>query len=389
MDTIRQRFAVSYEYPVVFTRNVFDPSNPSLATVLEGQPDGVPHRALVYIDEGFLDAWPDVPRQMGAYLAAHAGAVQLTHPPETVPGGEHAKNGWNVVQNIMRNIGNQRLCRHSFVIAIGGGSTLDMVGFAASIVHRGLRLVRIPTTVLAQGDAGVGVKNGMDEHGMKNYVGSFAPPVAVINDYTFLRTLPDRYWFGGTAEAFKVAMIKDAGFFDALCEGAPALGARRPGTIEPVVRKTAQLHLDHIRTSGDPFEFGAARPLDFGHWAAHKLEVLSNYTLSHGEAVAVGIALDTRYATLSGLLNEVDCDRLMTAFAQIGLPVYSPLLKRTLPDGELEIFAGLEEFREHLGGQLTVTLPDGIGNGVEVHDMDAARIKDAIGYLAEWGSDED
>ena len=389
MDTIRQRFAVSYEYPVVFTRNVFDPANPSLATVLEGQPDGGPHRALVYIDEGFLDAWPDVPRQIDAYLAAHAGAVQLTHPPETVPGGEHAKNGWNVVQNIMRNIGNQRLCRHSFVIAIGGGSTLDMVGFAASIVHRGLRLIRIPTTVLAQGDAGVGVKNGMDEHGMKNYVGSFAPPVAVINDYTFLRTLPDRYWFGGIAEAFKVAMIKDAAFFDALCEGAPALGARRPGTIEPVVRKTAQLHLDHIRTSGDPFEFGAARPLDFGHWAAHKLEVLSNYTLSHGEAVAVGIALDTRYATLSGLLNEVDCDRVMTAFAQIGLPVYSPLLKRALLDGELEIFAGLEEFREHLGGQLTVTLPDGIGNGVEVHDMDAARIKDAIGYLAEWGSDED
>jgi 3-dehydroquinate synthase len=389
MDTIRQHFAVNYEYPVIFTRDVFDLSNPALASVLEGQPDGVPHRAIVYIDDGFLAAWPDVPRRVTDYLANNADAVRLIRSPEPVPGGEHAKNGWNVVQNIMRSIGNERLCRHSFVIVIGGGSTLDMVGFAASIVHRGVRLIRIPTTVLAQGDAGVGVKNGMDEHGMKNYVGSFAPPVAVINDYDFLATLQGRYWFGGIAEAFKVAMIKDAAFFDQICDSATPLAGRQPGSIEPIVRRTAELHLDHIRTGGDPFEFGAARPLDFGHWAAHKLEVLSNYTLSHGEAVAIGIALDTRYATLSGLLCEAECKRVLDVFAAIGLPTCTSLLKRTTPDGELEILAGLEEFREHLGGQLTVTLPDGIGRGVEVHEMDPVRIRDSIDYLEKRNCDED
>ncbi len=380
---------MNYEYPVIFTRDVFDPANPALASVLESQPDGIPHRALVYVDDGLLAAWPDVPRRIAAYLANSAGAVQLIRPPEPVPGGEHAKNGWNVVQNIMRSIGNERLCRHSFVIAIGGGSTLDMIGFAASIVHRGVRLIRIPTTVLAQGDAGVGVKNGMDEHGMKNYVGTFAPPVAVINDYDFLTTLHDRYWLGGIAEAFKVAMIKDALFFDMLCSNATALGRREPGIIEPVVRRTAELHLDHIRTSGDPFEFGTARPLDFGHWAAHKLEVLSNYTQSHGEAVATGIALDTRYAALTGLLSEAECECVLAVFTAIGLPTYTPLLKREGPDGKLEILAGLEEFREHLGGQLTVTLPNGIGRGLEVHEMDHARIRDAIDYLEQRSSDED
>ena len=383
MDTIQQEFAVRFEYPVIFTHDVLDPGNEALASVLRAHNDGFRHRLLVYIDDGFLHAWPDTPRRIAAYLASLGDVAELAHPPAAVPGGEAAKNGWNVVQNIMSSIGSRRLCRHSFVIAIGGGSMLDMVGFAASIVHRGVRLVRLPTSVLAQGDGGVGVKNGMDEHGVKNYVGSFAPPVAVINDYDFLRTLPDRYWTGGIAEAFKVAMIKDAAFFDDLCAAAPALANRDEAAIEPVVRRTARLHLDHIRTSGDPFEMGAARPLDFGHWAAHKLEVLSNYTLSHGEAVAIGIALDTCYAAHAGRLAPAERDRVLDALTAVGLPTFSTLLTDTTAAGDRVILAGLEDFREHLGGRLTVTLPDGLGHSTEVHEMDPAQITQSIHHLQE------
>ena len=210
------------------------------------------------MDDGVTRAWPDLSQRITSYLGARPDLCDLAYEPETVPGGERAKNGWNVVKNIMAAIGNRRLCRHSFVLAIGGGSVLDMVGFAASLVHRGVRLIRMPTTVLGQCDAGVGVKNGMDEHGMKNFVGTFAPPAAVINDYSFLSTLSPRYWLGGVSEAFKVALIEDAEFFGYLCEHAEQIRARDEAVMEKAVHTTAILHLEHIRTNGDPFELGVA-----------------------------------------------------------------------------------------------------------------------------------
>jgi 3-dehydroquinate synthase len=286
-----------------------------------------------------------------------------------------------VVQNIMARIGNGHLCRHSVVVIAGGGSVLDMVGFAASLVHRGVRVVRVPTSVLSQCDGGVGVKNGMDEHGMKNFVGTFAPPFAVINDFAFLRTLPDRYWRGGIAEAFKVAIIKDAAFFGYLSRNAPALRRRSARHIEEAVRRAAILHLRHIASGGDPFEMGAARPLDFGHWSAHKLEMLSNYRLSHGEAVALGIALDTCYACARGLLTAAQRDRILRAMSAAGLPLWSDAMAASRADGGSALLAGLEDFREHLGGRLTVTLPRGIGARVEVHEMDASAILSCMDWL--------
>jgi len=360
---------------------VFDVDNPLLADTLRESGRPGPHRVLVYVDDGVAEAHPQLLQRIRNYVRQHSELCDLVADPVLVPGGERAKNGWNIVRNIMSDIGNAHLDRHSFVIAVGGGSVLDSVGFAASIVHRGIRLIRVPTTVLAQNDGGIGVKTGMDEHGAKNFVGTFAPPYAVLNDFSFLPTLKDKYWFGGISEAFKVALIKDAPFFEFLEDCAPALRERDAATIEEVIKRTARLHLEHIRTSGDPFECGTARPLDFGHWAAHKLEVLSNYRLGHGEAVAIGIALDSRYAALSGLLTDDEATRIVQALRAVGLPVWDPLLESKTGSGAFEILKGLEEFREHLGGILTVTLPQGIGNKLEVHTMDGDLVMAAVDYL--------
>lgn len=381
VETIRQEFAVSFAYTVSFTRRVFDVDNPLFADTLRESGRPGPHRILVYVDDGVAEAHPQLLQRIRNYLQYHDGLCKLVADPILVPGGERAKNGWNIVRNIMSDIGNAHLDRHSFVIAVGGGSVLDSVGFAASIVHRGIRLVRIPTTVLAQNDAGIGVKTGMDEHGAKNFVGTFAPPYAVLNDFSFLPTLKDKYWFGGIAEAFKVALIKDAAFFEFLESSAGALRERDAAIIEAVIKRTASLHLEHIRASGDPFESGTARPLDFGHWAAHKLEVLSNYRLGHGEAVAIGIALDSRYAALTGLLTDDEATRIVEALRTVGLPVWDSLLESKAGSGEFEILKGLEEFREHLGGTLTVTLPRGIGRKLEVHTMDNDLVMDAVDHL--------
>ena len=378
-----QDFAVPFDYPVYFTRNVFGQDNDLLATVLDRRAERRRHRAAAYVDSGLAEANGQVLGEIKEYFHARPQRLELATPPQVVPGGEVAKNGWEVVRDVMWTIGNLHLDRQSYIVAVGGGALLDMVGFATSLVHRGLRLVRVPSTVIAQNDAGVGVKNGMDEHGQKNYVGTFCPPFAVLNDFALLATLKDRDWIGGIAEAFKVAIIKDAAFFEFLEGHAAALRGRDQAAMERLIRRCAILHLEHIRTSGDPFEFGSARPLDFGHWAGHKIETMTEYGVGHGQAVAVGIAIDSYYAMKRGLITREEFERIVAGLAACGLPTYLDCLEQRTPDGALAILEGLHDFQEHLGGALTVTLPDGIGRKVEVHTINADLVEEAVEHLRE------
>jgi 3-dehydroquinate synthase len=205
----------------------------------------------------------------------------------------------------------------------------------------------------------------------------------VLNDYSFLSTLENKDWVGGIVEAFKVAIIKDAEFFEELCRDAGQLRARDQAAMERLIRRTAALHLEHIRTGGDPFEFGTARPLDFGHWAAHKLEAMSGYTIGHGQAVAVGIAIDSFYAMRQGLIAADEFERILAGMTECGLPVWDDLIEQRGADGVLVILDGLNQFREHLGGALSVTLPKGIGAKVEVHQVHADVVEQAIAFLKE------
>jgi len=380
-DVYHQRIAVEFDYPVHFARDVFAAANPLLAGVLDRLGEGRRHRAAVYVDAGLARARPALVARIKEYFHAHRNTLELATGPTVVPGGEAAKIGFDPLRDIIWTAGNVHLDRQSYILAVGGGAMLDMVGFAASLVHRGLRLVRMPSTVLAQNDAGVGVKNGMDEHGQKNFLGTFAPPFAVVNDLDLLGTLADRDWVGGIAEAFKVAIVKDAAFFEFLCDRAAALADRDAADMERLIRRCAVIHLDHIRTGGDPFETGSERPLDFGHWVAHQIESMSDYWIGHGQAVAVGIAVDSCYAMRKGLVGEADFERILAGLAAARLPIYSEYLHRRDGDGELEILVGLERFREHLGGRLNVTLPAGIGSRIEVHRMDGDLIAEAVDDL--------
>ncbi len=376
-----QEFSVSFRYPVHFLRNVFDTGNNVLADTLNRLREDRVHRVQVFIDDGVIAAQPGIEERINTYFSAYSGGLEFVKPLQTVPGGERSKNSREAAEHVMESIARNRLCRSSFVLAIGGGSALDIIGLSASLVHRGVRLVRVPTTVLSQNDSGVGVKNGIDAYGLKNFAGTFAPPFAVLIDFDFLKTLPDKYWYGGLAEAFKVAIIKDREFFDYLRRHACLLRERNEEVIEKVIRWCALIHLEHIRTGGDPFEFGSMRPLDFGHWSAHWLEVQSGYAVGHGQAVAVGIALDSYYAWRSELLSCEQFDSVIETMISSGLPVWDPLLELSMPDGHPAVLRGLEDFREHLGGQLNVTLPRGIGDKVEVHKVAPDIVLDGIVYL--------
>lgn len=379
MHTLSQSFSVRFSYDVFFTERLFDIANTILNDFFSAHATGATRKKiLVVLDAGVVAHHPDLPAQIRAYFAQH-NQVDLTADFLTVPGGEAAKNDPALVDHIVEAVDRYGIDRHSYIVGIGGGSVLDLVGYAAAISHRGIRHIRIPTTVLSQNDSGIGVKNGINYRGKKNFLGTFAPPAAVFNDFNLLTTLDDRDWRAGISEAIKVALIKDPAFFDFIEANAEKLAQRDMTAMEYLVHRCAELHLQHI-AGGDPFEQGSSRPLDFGHWSAHKLEQLSDFTLRHGEAVAIGMAIDCQYANQLGWLSVTDLNRILNVLHTLRFSLYHPALDA---DNSAGVLRGLSEFREHLGGQLTILLLKTIGHGVEVHEMDADGIRRAIANLKE------
>lgn len=378
MDRVPASFDVPLQVPfrhrVLFTRGAFAPGNAVLRSVLSG--NGARGRAIAFVDDGVLRAAPGLETSLRAAFAAHPDMPELALVA-AVPGGEACKQDMAVVDRVLDAVEAHRIDRQSFVVAIGGGAVLDAVGFGAAIAHRGVRLVRLPTTTLAQGDAGMAVKNGVNRFGKKNFVGSFAVPHAVVCDEDLLATSPDWSWCGGFSEAVKIALLRDADLFVALERDAPAIRRRDMAAAMPIIRRSAELHWRHIALGGDPFETRSARPLDYGHWLAHRLEGLTGGELPHGQAVSIGVAVDTAYSACVGLLPAPEAKRVIALLRALGLPTSHELLH-----DRAAVLRGLEEFREHLGGRLTITLLRGIGASVDVHEIDGERLADAVAMAA-------
>lgn len=370
MDELDLRFTVTHRHRILFVEGAFAPSCPLLAGLVGDA------KVLPVVDAGLAAARPGLAGEIAAHAAARG--IRLTRAPLVLTGGEAAKRDTAVVKAVLAAIEADGVCRHSYVLAVGGGAFLDAVGFAVATAHRGVRLIRMPSTTLGQADAGVGVKNGINTFGKKNFTGAFAVPAAVVNDLGLLASLDLRGRREGLVEAVKVALLKDPAFLAALEAEAPALAAGDLAAIGRAVRRSAELHARHIAEGGDPFEQGSARPLDLGHWAAHRLESLTDHRMSHGEAVAIGLALDTLCARDLGLLPVADASRVLRLLLALGFRIHAPELHA---DGSRALLRGLEEFREHLGGRLTLVLPAGIGVATEVHALEAALVRKAADEL--------
>ena len=377
LTPINQSFSVTYSYGLFFTQKLFDRKNSTFIDIIEPPRQSGGTRVLFVIDQGVLSAHPQLSSQIDAYLGQYKDSLELTEIL-VLPGGERVKSQSKYVDQIIRAVDKNKICRHSYVVALGGGALIDLVGYAASIAHRGIRLIRIPTTVLSQNDAAVGVKNGVNVLGKKNFIGSFEPPYAVINDSDFLSTLEFRDWIAGIAEAVKVALIKDSQFYEYIKSNAAKLKNRDLKVMQILIHRCAELHMEHIAKGGDPFERGSSRPLDFGHWSAHKLEYMTNYKLRHGEAVAKGMALDLTYAAEIGLIPEETADDVIHVLEEVGFDLRIPVKN----DRDLqELFKGIQEFREHLGGELTITLIEGIGLKKNIHEVDLDIMKKSVSVL--------
>jgi 3-dehydroquinate synthase len=384
MQPIQQKFSVPFQYTVHFTNGLFEASNPLFSEVVKQDGNSIPRKLLIIVDSGVAAHHPKLIPSILTYVQQYADTFKLATQPIVMPGGEEIKNEYSLVEQIQQAVNDFGIDRHSYIIAIGGGALLDMVGFAAAVSHRGIRLIRVPTTVLAQNDSGVGVKNSINAFHKKNFLGTFAPPFAVLNDFDFLTTLDERDWRSGISEAIKVALIKDESFWQFICSHAQALTRRELPAMQILIHRCAQMHMTHI-AGGDPFEMGSSRPLDFGHWSAHKLEQLTNYEMRHGEAVAIGIALDCTYSYLAGMLSKSELDQILEVMEELGFALFTEvLLQREETSQQLTVLKGLSEFREHLGGKLTIMLLERIGKGKEVNQVDAALVEKAIAYLQEF-----
>lgn len=369
-------FSVQFTHRLRMTEDVFGADEQALTQLIASSEGRVP-RVQFWIDEHVSRANPQLAQRIQAFCRRHSDSMDLVGNLQLVPGGEDVKNDVHIVERMLKCFNHADLDRRSYVVVIGGGAVLDAVGFAAAIAHRGIRLVRLPTTTLAQADSGIGVKNSINLFQKKNWVGTFAVPWGVINDRTLLSTLSDRDFACGFSEAVKVSLLKDADFFRHICESAAAI-PQRGDACWPIIAESARWHLKHITEGGDPFEMLEARPLDFGHWSAHKLETMTSFDLRHGEAVAIGVAIDSVYSSLAHGLPSADADAIVECLDRLGLLVPHSALEETD-----ELFKGLEEFRQHLGGRLTVTMLQGLGKPIDVHEIDHRLMRQAIATVVD------
>lgn len=372
-DSLDVNFSVPQLLRLRFTRDCFGADWESLMPLFHS--DSGRARMQWWIDESVATAQSELLPSIHRRLAEHASELELVSDVHVIPGGERVKNDSKYIDEIFATIERDGLDRRSYILVVGGGALLDAVGYAAGIAHRGIRLIRFPTTTLAQADSGVGVKNAINAFGKKNWKGTFAVPWGVVNDQGLLSKLSDRDFRAGFSESVKVSLLKSPSAFRFLCQHASDIAARDWTAVMPAIRSSVLMHLHHITHGGDPFEMQEARPLDFGHWSAHKLEQITGYRLRHGEAVSIGVALDTLYSHLKFGLDRQDALGAVQALLDLQLPIYDSALE------EGTVFEGLEEFRQHLGGRLTLTMLKGVGNVHTVHEVDRAAMQQAIDWL--------
>jgi 3-dehydroquinate synthase len=371
-------FQVSWTHRLMFTRDALAAENTVLRDAIIGEDLHAGERGLIVVaDDGVTRENPRFLDQLKSYFEKHDELPELRDVVHAA-GGETCKNDSKLVNSVLESIDRHRICRKSTVLVVGGGAVLDAAGYAASTAHRGVGLIRMPSTVLAQCDSGVGVKNGINRFNKKNFIGTFAPPAAVICDTDLLATLSERDWASGFSEAVKIGMLRDRTLFELMEQETERIVARSDEPALEIIARSAELHLRHITDGGDPFELKEARPLDFGHWAAHKLEQMTDFELRHGEAVSIGVALDTVYSDLMGISEKGLAERTLQLLVALGLPIVDQAMKR-----EDELMSGLEEFREHLGGKLTITMVERLEHQRDVHEIDQSAMRDSISLLLE------
>jgi 3-dehydroquinate synthase len=311
----------------------------------------------------------------GRYLAQAEAALNsagVRASPVVVPAGEASKS-WRVLEGVCEQLLAARIERGDLVVALGGGVVGDLAGFAAAIVRRGLSVVQVPTTLLAQVDSSVGGKTGINSAHGKNQIGAFHQPILVIADTALLDTLPARVFRAGYAEVVKYGLIGDAGFFawlEANWRDVLGGGPAREHAIATSCRAKA------ITVANDERETGERALLNLGHTFGHALEAAAGLSdrLLHGEAVSIGMALAFAFSARRGLVAPAEAARVERHLAAAGLPTRPSDIAGEWPGADA-VMALMAQDKKARRGKLTLILARGIGASFVAPDADPAEVR--------------
>ena len=341
----------------------------------------------VHVGEGLTDVLGDVLDTAGAtdrrfvvssppVWRAHGRAIERAVPDAhviLVPDGERSKTT-RTVARIHEELLLASADRSATVVAVGGGVIGDMAGFAAATILRGVALVQVPTTLLAQVDAAIGGKVGVNHALGKNLIGAFHQPIAVVADPLVLRTLPRREFRAGLYEVIKYGVIRDRRLFDRVDRDLDAIFAREPDALVPAIAESCRIKAEIV--SKDEREGGLRRLLNFGHTAGHAIEAVTKYRrFRHGEAVGYGMLAVAEVAVRRGALDEAARSALGALLARLGpLPSVRDL-------SAADVVRATRRDKKVLRGTLHVVLPTGIGTTEIVDDVSERELARALRAL--------
>jgi 3-dehydroquinate synthase len=292
----------------------------------------------------------------------------------SIPAGEASKS-LEQAAALWQWLAGSEVARRDVVLAFGGGVIADLGGWVASGYMRGLPYVNLPTTLLAQVDGALGGKVAVNHAVAKNLIGAFHQPAGVIANVGFLRTVSGRHLRAGLAEAIKKAMIASPDYWAFIEDHADAILRRDPDVLERLVRCAAAIKSALV--GRDPYEHDLRRPLNFGHTVGHPLETVTGYgPLLHGEAVALGMVIESRIAAARGLLDQATLGRLIALLRRCGLPTTGPEL--AAPAERAAVIAAMEKVRQIRAGSLRYVLPVAIGETVIADDVEPAELEAAL-----------
>ena len=295
--------------------------------------------------------------------------------PFTFPAGEGSKSRQTWIDLTDRLLA-ARYDRHSVIVAFGGGVASDLAGFVAATFLRGVPWIAVPTTTLAMLDASIGGKTGVDTPAGKNLVGAFHPPSAVLCDPSALQTLPERNYREGLAEAVKHAATLDAGFGKWMLAHAPHIADREIRTLETLIRRSAEIKADVVMA--DERESDRRAVLNAGHTVAHAIESATGYAIPHGEAVAIGLVIETRVAEAMGVAHPGTADEIAALLTRLDLPIAAPAgLHRS------GIMSALNADKKNRGGVVHAALIASFGDmardgGAWTHQLDLRVVQELL-----------
>ncbi len=316
---------------------------------------------------------PQQLRSLGAAIGEHLTKAGYKTLPIEIPDGEAAKTA-AVAASCWSALGGANFTRSDAVVGVGGGATTDLAGFVAATWLRGVKLVQVPTTLLAMVDAAVGGKTGINTDDGKNLVGSFHPPAGVICDLAVLRTLPAVEWISGLAEVIKAGFIADPEILERVAVD-PADAASPDGRYAyELITRSIRVKADVV--AGDLKETGASggigrEMLNYGHTLGHAIERLENYTWRHGPAVAVGMTFVAELAELQGRIDAKLVARHRELLEAVGLPT------RYQPDRWPALRSAMSIDKKSRGSTLRLVVLDGLGTPVITADPDPAHLEEA------------